>query len=221
MRPMNGVSHQQQSNAKRRFTSATLWTPAIPWLESHLPSDGRIVSAYRALRLLWVVFLMPLHLALCATTVLPLPEALQPPAWLLPGADLGWTRWQRLCMPFLRRMIWAITDVGSAPDLSPEEERSWTGWIVKAQHWIFGDGTHHVNVAVEDCPPAAEDEWIKDEAADPRGLVKPAPVPMFWFDAGSADQPMGGQASRRAKEGERVVLYFVGGGYAYGASLSG
>lgn len=201
-------------------TPFTLWQPSLLFIEAQLPDYGTTIAFYRLARLAWVIALLPLHFTLVLSTLL-LPRPLQPPQWLLPGAKQRWTTAQRLALPIVKRAIWALTDVGGAPRLSPEQERRWIGWLVRALELAYQDGGDRVRLSVEDCSPGDEawrQRWIKDEAIDPRGLVQPVAVPMFWFDArvGSAHAESGAWGSRRAKNGERVVLYFVGGGYCYG-----
>lgn len=171
----------------------------------------------------WVLLLLPLHFALCIGTLLPCPSSFKPSPSLLPGDSHGWTPLQRLFLPLVKRFIWALTDIGGAPQLTPEQERSWSARIVALQHAVFGDeGSRDVQLEVEDCYPGDEawkKEWIKGEAVDPRGLVKPGAVPMFWFEKSAPSGKSiedGAWRSRRARAGERVVLYFVGGGYCHG-----
>ncbi|ORY55319.1 Alpha/Beta hydrolase protein [Leucosporidium creatinivorum] len=206
-----------------RSTKFTLWQPSLP-LEHHLPDYGLTIALYRAARLAWVLLLIPFHFILAISTLL-LPRPLHPPPSLLPG-ETQWTFFQRLLLPLVKRVIWAITDVGGAPRLTPQQERRWIGWLVALLDFAYQDGGANVSLAVEDCVPgdaAWQRRWIKDEASDPYELVHPGPVPMFWFDAraGSEDVSVGARGSRRARDGERVVLYFVGGGYCYGSPTDG
>lgn len=221
--PSRSHSPGMSSSADESFagTPFSLWQPALPLsLERRLPDYGLTIAFYRFARLAWVLFTIPLHLILVMLALL-LPRPLQPPQWLLKGDQQRWTCAQRLALPLVKRAIWAITDVGGAPRLSPQQERRWIAWLVQALEVAYQDGGDDVRLAVEDCNPGDEgwhQRWHRDEAVDPTGVVQPSAVPMFWFDArvGSAHVAGGARGSRRATDGEGIVLYFVGGGYCYG-----
>lgn len=73
-----------------------------------------------------------------------------------------------------------------------------------------------MRIWVEDVPTmsrARAQEWLQGEALDPRGEVDPVKVPCFWLER----EESGDGRSRKARAGERVVLYLVGGGYVSGS----
>ncbi|KAK4058663.1 hypothetical protein OIO90_000107 [Microbotryomycetes sp. JL221] len=166
--------------------------------------------------------LMPLHLALCVLWRIGCTF----PEWLLPGDRHGWTFWQRLSYPFVKRMIWAITDIGSPPHYTPEQERTYNAPLVFVQHLAFwSDATlFSSRLRIEDCVLEDYDRmsWIQKEAIDPHGIVRPTRVPLFWFESKSHPElPDVKEGPRRARPGERVLLYFMGGGYVIGSPTQG
>ncbi|KAK4703261.1 hypothetical protein P7C70_g2956, partial [Phenoliferia sp. Uapishka_3] len=128
-------------------------------------------------------------------------------------------------MSFVKRCQWK----GSAPPVRVEQVLmgAWNDGKTKIPlssivvEWFGGlFGAHKVLIWVEDLPPlpkTVSDVWIRQEAVDPRGEVKPVTVPVFWLER---EQSGAGQR-RKARDGERVLLYLVGGGYTSGSPAEG
>ncbi|GAA5871637.1 hypothetical protein JCM8547_007104 [Rhodosporidiobolus lusitaniae] len=208
-------------------TQPSFWTPSIPPLERLLPAVSPLTTAYRALRLLWLVLTLPLHLTLVVLSLLPLSRALLP-SFLYHGKLQRWNPQQRLVYPLLRRLIWAICDVGSPGALTPAEEHEvplWA-WLLEKTTVLLGGGAK-VSVDVRDGrlpDKAQEDGWVKGEARDPRGEVGFEEVPLFWFER---EEQRGegygkGEEYWRARgDKDRVIVYFVGGGFVTGNPTEG
>ncbi|KAM0792478.1 hypothetical protein ACM66B_005152 [Microbotryomycetes sp. NB124-2] len=122
-------------------------------------------------------------------------------------------------------MIWAITDIGSPPHYSPQQERTYNASLVYVQHLAFwSDGTFGSKIRIEDCELSQDDSktWLASEALDPHGIVQPTRVPLFWFESNQKQPtPVIEHECRRARPGERVILYFMGGGYVIGSPTQG
>ncbi|GEM11659.1 lipase/esterase [Rhodotorula toruloides] len=206
-------------------TLPSFWTPSIPSLERHLPVCGPYVTLYRAFRIAWVLSLLPLHLVLVFLSLFP-PIQRVLPLWLVPGKLQGWNPQQRLIYPLLRRLIWAVCDVGQPGSLTPSGPRNvpiWA-WLLEAFTVRFGGGARvELDVADVEMPRrAVEEGWIKGGVVDPRGVVEFETVPCFWFEReGESKVGRGGGRWRARSENERVILYFVGGGYATGSPVEG
>ncbi|SCV69526.1 BQ2448_2546 [Microbotryum intermedium] len=234
----HGVSPVALSkNAKqplRLTTPFSLAIPAFPALDRRIAPYSQWLYPYRALRLLWVVVLIPVHVLLCILVALGCPIKSMVPASLYPVTQKhGWTLLQSICYPIVKRLIWAITDVGGAPRLSDDEVRTiprWTVWLLR----VIYPGSENVVVHCEDAEPSNEGAlgldvelvdastsiYYQGEAYDPSGIILPSSVPLFWFEHAGNEQKSH-IAGRRADPGERVVLYFVGGGYSYGSPIEG
>lgn len=169
-------------------TPNSFWRPSFPALESRLQPVGLQAGTLRILRFLWQVVTLPLWIALVLLdTVLPLPRTLVP---RIPS----WNFTQRLILPLLSRLIWAIT-FGLPPTwlLESREQRP-------VSKLLYMKG---VCVIQEDVSVSGFDAWITGPARDPLGIVKPAPVPCFWF------RPDGCEPFHTTEN--RVIMYLVGG----------
>lgn len=185
-------------------TRPTFWQPSWPSFEARFDGKRSIgVTLYRGLRLLWVAILMPVHLFFWTLAALRLSFLV--PDSALPGRAHGWNLLQRLFYPPLKRSLWSVSDIGAGPDFSAEQERAGCNWRVRLLQRVFRDGAHALPVEVNLTKLETEDEvmmWIRDEAVDPRGIIKPGDVPLFWLG--------------EARGNKRVIMYLVGGGYVAG-----
>ncbi|SCZ97011.1 BZ3500_MvSof-1268-A1-R1_Chr4-2g06929 [Microbotryum saponariae] len=218
----------------RLMTPFSLATPAFPALDRRIAPYSKWLLPYRALRLLWVVLLIPIHVLLCILVALGCPIESVVPTGLYPVTHKhSWTLLQSIFYPILKRLIWSITDVGGAPRFSDDEARTiprWTVWLLR----VVYPGSERVVVHVEDAEPSNEGAlgldvelvdastsiYYRGEAYDPSGVILPSSVPLFWFEQPRQEQKSH-VAGRRAGPRERVVLYFVGGGYSYGSPIEG
>ncbi|BGP14061.1 hypothetical protein JCM10213_002356 [Rhodosporidiobolus nylandii] len=209
-------------------TQPSFWTPSLPRLERRLPQHSRLVDLYRALRLAWVALTFPLHLGLLGLSLLPGFHQALLPAFLSPGKKQGWNPQQRLVYPLLRRIIWAVCDIGSPGALTPAEEHEvpWWAWALERFTVLVGGGAS-VKVDVRDAElpqEAQEGGWVKEEVLDPRGRITFEPVPVFWFERDGEEATAAGMGDWRWRargETDRVVLYFVGGGFVTGNPAEG
>ena len=206
-------------------TQPAFATPSIPALERRLATNSLATQLYRAVRLAWVALTFPLHLSLVALSATPLLPALLPDV-LVPGRTHGWTLAQRVVYPLLRRLIWAVCDVGSPGTLTPSDARAVPWWAAALEAFtVHIGGARHVAVEVEDVAlpkQARRDGWVQGDVLDPAGVVEFEPVPCFWFErdevtaaaAGSRRHEVSSASrwSARSKH-ERVIIYFVGGGF--------
>ncbi|KAK4706034.1 hypothetical protein P7C70_g182, partial [Phenoliferia sp. Uapishka_3] len=192
----------------------TFWTPSLPKFERSLDisASNPILLLYRLLRLSWVLFTFPLHifivLLLHFIPSFPIPVH-------VPGRYRSWTIIQRICYPLVSRSIWAIAAMGGAPsDVSFTSERT-IPISSRVVEWVGSTflGWEKVRIWVDDVEPKVKGEtWVRGQALDPRGEVLPVTVPCFWLER-DVEEVAGW---RKARDGERVVLYFVGGGYISG-----
>ncbi|BGO89778.1 hypothetical protein NBRC10512_004430 [Rhodotorula toruloides] len=207
-------------------TRPSFWTPSIPPLERHLPLSGPSITLYRALRIAWVLSLLPLHLFLVLLSLLPLFYRALPP-YLVPGKRQRWNPQQRLIYPLLRRVIWSVCDVGQPGSLTPSGPRTVPFWAWALEEFtvrIGGGARVELDVRDVEMPRRAREEgWVKGEVVDPRGRVEFGTVPCFWFERGGEGEGAGkGRGRCKARsEKERVILYFVGGVYATGSPVEG
>ncbi|BGP30255.1 hypothetical protein JCM10296v2_002007 [Rhodotorula toruloides] len=204
----------------------SFWTPSIPPLERHLPISGPLITLYRALRVCWVLSFLPLHLFLALLSLFsPFYRTL--PTWLVPGKRQRWNPQQRLIYPVLRRVIWSVCDVGQPGSLTPSGPRNvpFWAWLLEEFTVRVGGGARvELDVRDAEMPQRAREVgWFKGEVADPRGRVEFGPVPCFWFERkGESERAERGRGRWKARsEKERVILYFVGGGYATGSPVEG
>ncbi|GJN88377.1 hypothetical protein Rhopal_001343-T1 [Rhodotorula paludigena] len=209
-------------------TQPSFWTPSITPLERRLSTNSLSVQLYRALRICWVLSLVPLHLALVALALSPPVERALPPLFC-PGKRQRWNPQQRLVYPLLRRLIWAVCDVGSPGALTPSEERGiplWA-WLLEEFSVRVGGGARVIVDARDAELPvrAKERGWIKGDVVDPSGIVDFKPVPCFWFEREGEQASAAGRTGwdrwKARDERERVVLYFVGGGFVTGNPSEG
>ncbi|GAA6001165.1 hypothetical protein JCM10207_007440 [Rhodosporidiobolus poonsookiae] len=209
-------------------TQPSFWTPSLPPLERRMPMTGWSTTLYRLLRLSWVLATLPLHLFLTALSLLPLFHQHILPSWLSPGKKQRWTPAQRLVYPLLRRLIWAVCDIGSPGALTPAEatEVPLWGWALEVFTVYVGGGAK-VTVQVKDgaLPKRAEEDgWVKGEVRDPRGKIGFESVPLFWFEREGEERTAVGVGAERWKARgpkDRVIVYFVGGGFVTGNPAEG
>ncbi|GAA5829595.1 hypothetical protein JCM11251_000213 [Rhodosporidiobolus azoricus] len=205
-------------------TRPTFWTPSIPPFERRLPFTGPIVDAYRSVRLFWVLCTLPAHLFLVALSCLPLSRYLLP-SWLYPGKKQHWRPQQRLVYPILRRFIWAICDIGSPGALTPSEakESVWWGTLLEWVTVVLGGGARvDLEVVDVELPARAKEEgWVKGDVVDPGGLIDFRTVPMFFFERAGEVHGPGDERWKARGEEDRIVLYFVGGGFVTGNPTEG
>ncbi|GAA5929568.1 hypothetical protein JCM3775_002378 [Rhodotorula graminis] len=213
-------------------TQPSFATPSIPALERRLATNSLATQLYRALRLAWVAITFPLHLSLVALSAVPILPSLLPDALRLPGTDQGWTLPQRVVYPLLRRLIWAVCDVGSPGTLTPSDARAVPWWARALEDFtVRVGGAPHVAVEVHDVAlpeQARRGGWVRGDVLDPAGVVDFEPVPSFWFErdevTASSSRPREVSPSSRwsaRDKHERVIIYFVGGGFVTGNPSEG
>ncbi|BGP46252.1 hypothetical protein JCM10450v2_002092 [Rhodotorula kratochvilovae] len=208
-------------------TQPSFWTPSIPPLERRLATNSLPTQLYRALRLCWVALTLPTHLLLVVLSLTPL--ALVLPAALVPGKKQRWTPPQRLVYPLLRRLIWAVCDVGAPGALTPSEARNVPLWA-----WALEEFTVRVGRGARVCldvrdaalPQQARDEgWVTGDVVDHVGVIEFETVPCFWFEREGEERTAvareGEDRWRASHEDERVIVYFVGGGFVTGNPTEG
>lgn len=206
-------------------TRFSFWTPSFPRFESHsLPRDGLILGTFRLLRIVWFAASLPLHLTLLAISVLA-PRRIDTRILCpLSGFHPRWNAQQRLAYPLLRRIIWALADVGSADALTPNAEFKYPWWAWGLEEFtvrIGGGARVDVETSRVALPKAARDAgWFVGDALDPEDRVRPEPVPCFWFqrrdtrsESAAFTRIASTQKTGRVDKPERIILYFVGGGY--------
>ncbi|GAA5969996.1 hypothetical protein JCM11641_000224 [Rhodosporidiobolus odoratus] len=208
-------------------TQPSFWTPSLPFLERRLSANSRFIYAYRALRLTWVALTFPLHLWLVGLSLLPVSRFFLP-TFLYPGKKQRWTPPQQLVYPLLRRIIWAVCDIGSPGALTPAEEHEVPGWAWALERFtvlVGGGASVKVEVLDFEMPKRAwEDGWVKGEVLDFRGRIQVEKVPVFWFESEEDEGSASGQGTERWEargKDDRVVLYFVGGGFVTGNPAEG
>ncbi|KAM0755318.1 alpha/beta-hydrolase [Meredithblackwellia eburnea MCA 4105] len=201
-------------------TKCTFWTPNIAAIERHvdISSTSPLVWALRLTRLAWLIATIPIHVALVLVHFyypkLDLPLSLT-------GKDRpSWTLQQRIFYPLVGRFVWAIAGTGGSPgDFTPKGERAIPLSSVLTQWVSVKWGAEKLRVWVEDVEPWTGEEagsWFRSEVVDPRGEVNPVKVPCFWWEPHRH-----GGGARKAREGEKIVLYLVGGGYISGSPVEG
>lgn len=198
-------------------TPCSFWTPSIPPLEQRLPRHGLLVSTYRLLRVTWLLLTLPVHFTLLLASIVVVPT--QTYEWICSLADFHplWNPQQRLVYPLLRRAIWAIADIGSADALTPNAKFKfpWWAWALEEFTVRVGRGARvRLQMSAVEMPAhASEAGWIQGDVVDMSGETEFESVPCFWFER----EGRGGSwnVCRRAGKDERIVLYFVGGGYVY------
>ncbi|GAA6026814.1 hypothetical protein JCM8097_005880 [Rhodosporidiobolus ruineniae] len=208
-------------------TPPTFWTPSIPPLERRLSADSPLLTPYRALRLAWVVSTLPLHLFLVGLSLVPFFHH-RLPDFLSPGKKQRWNPQQRVVYPLLRRVIWAVSDVGNVGDLTPSspDRPVWWGTLLEKVTVVVGGGAKvHLDIRKVRLPDEAEGKgWVEGEVRDPRGRIGFEEVPLFWFEREGEERTAVGRGGDRWKarsEKDRVVVYFVGGGYVTGNPTEG
>ncbi|GAA5906173.1 hypothetical protein JCM8208_000653 [Rhodotorula glutinis] len=213
-------------------TQPSFATPSIPALERRLATNSLATHLYRAVRLVWVALTFPLHLSLVALSTVPILPSFLPDALHPAGTNQGWTLPQRVVYPLLRRLIWAVCDVGSPGTLTPSDARAVPAWARALEEFtVRVGGAARVAVEVEDVAlpeQARRDGWVQGDVLDPAGIVDFEPVPCFWFERDEATS----HSSRRREvssssrwsardKHERVIIYFVGGGFVTGNPSEG
>ncbi|GAA5903949.1 uncharacterized protein JCM6883_002037 [Sporobolomyces salmoneus] len=213
----------------KKRTRFNWWTPSIPLLESH-PSFSSIFSGstllltiYRTFRLSYLLLTTPLHL-LCIFLSFP-PFSLDFSSIF----DSHWTPTQKLVYPFLRRIIWALADVGDPNVLTRSTEEGYTPWWA----WALEEFTvrigrrERVEVTKErgvEMPKEVwEKGWIRQDSLvvdKTRRGIQLEPVNLFWFELKRKKRSR--KDGFRAKdEGERCVMYLFGGGFVCGSPGEG
>lgn len=194
----------------------TFFTPSIPYFERRIPPTPlhplHLILAF--IRLQWVLFTLPIHVLLVIFHLF-FPQVTLPIT--IGGRGRKWNTGQLLLYPLITRLIWAGPGAGvGPPDISEEAARSIPVMSTLVQR--IGGG-EKVNVWIDDVEPAKEG-WIVGDAVDPRGEVIPKMVPCFWLEL-EGDSKINLNRRRAAKEGERICLYLVGGGYIGGNPVKG
>ncbi|GAA5989108.1 hypothetical protein JCM10908_001161 [Rhodotorula pacifica] len=211
-------------------TQFSFWTPSIPSLERGLPQGGVLISTYRLVRTAWLVFTLPLHLALLAASLVAPSPSHRAVLCRLGEFHPTWNPQQRLVYPLLRRVIWAIADIGSADALTPNARFKfpWWAWALEEFTVRVGRGARvRLETTEVEMPAQAwEHGWVQGDVVDSAGEVQFGAVPCFWFerdDRKARGTSTGAEHSlaRKARENERIVLYFVGGGYVTGSPTEG
>ena len=198
-------------------TACSFWTPSISPLEQRLPRHGLLVSTYRLLRVTWLLLILPVHFTLLLASIVVVPTRTHESICSLADFHPLWNPQQRLVYPLLRRAIWAIADIGSADALTPNAKFKFPWWAWALEEFTVRVGRRaRVRLqmsAVEMPAHASEADWIQGDVVDMAGETEFETVPCFWFEregrGGSRD------VCRTAGKDERIVLYFVGGGYVY------
>lgn len=221
------------SDRRKTRTRFSLWTPAFPSLEScffasisHSPPWS--LALYRLFRLSYLLLTTPLHLSCIFLSLEPL-------SFRFPSIfDPTWTPTQKLVYPFLRRIIWALADVGDPNVLTRSTEAGDTpmwAWCLEEFTVMIGRGAR-VDVKKEPEVGLPEQVWDKgwvtrnDAVFDRTGrIVNFKPVNLFWFErvAEQGDRDHQERDGFKAREGgrERVVMYLFGGGFVCGSPGEG
>ena len=194
---------------------SSFWRPAFPGIERRIPPASNLNFAVKLLRLGWVLFLLPLHLALVLGHHLsPAPSVVPPPGWV-PGVTRQWTVGQRVLYPVAGRLVWALTGIGQLVDYGAWLERE-VPPFTRVLMWLLSLGRIRMEVElIELSDVARAEEWVRGEAADPMGVVRPERVAGFWVNgqrdkAADRLKAAGLGVAKRRVAGGRVVLYLAG-----------
>ncbi|GAA5882635.1 hypothetical protein JCM16303_002084 [Sporobolomyces ruberrimus] len=207
----------------KKRTRFNWWTPSFPLFESRFfpisNSSTFLLPIYRSLRLFYLVTTTLFHLTFLIFS-LP-PFSLHFPSIF----DPKWTATQRLVYPFLRRIIWALADVGDPNVLTrstEEGETPWWAWGLEEFTVRIGRG-ERVKVQKERGVRLPEEACRKGWFVGERG-AELAKVNLFWFERekeqGRSAQREEGRFEPRS-ENERIVMYLFGGGYVCGSPGEG
>ncbi|GAA5987701.1 hypothetical protein JCM5350_008075 [Sporobolomyces pararoseus] len=208
-------------------TRFNFWTPSFPLIESRffssISSSPLIpLTLYRLFRLSYLVLTTPFHLSLLLLSLPPLSlgfPSIFDPSWS--------SITQKLVYPFLRRIIWALADVGDPNVLTrstSEGETPIWAWILEEFTVRIGRG-ERVFVRKEErvrLPTEVwERGWVNEVTGDEQ--VEFEPVNLFWFER-ECDRSKGDEEDwfRARDDGnERVVMYLLGGGFVCGSPGEG
>lgn len=199
---------------------STFYCPTFPVLESKLDQNNKtIIYIHRALRLCWILFCLPLHvisILLYKFTSAPIPD-------FLVQASIqhkNWNLYQSLFYPIITRLLYAIASSGLPP---LEDSRN----VPFSSKVVAHFDKNKIDVRQEDIRlPKDLGTWFRDEAVDIRGIVIPMEVNSFWLEVRKGEMELkdlemkiGATPTSRKKDGERVILYLVGGGYIVGGGV--
>ncbi|KAM0754762.1 alpha/beta-hydrolase, partial [Meredithblackwellia eburnea MCA 4105] len=194
----------------------TFWTPSIRAIDSRISaqSSSTALKFYRYSRLSWVIITIPLHIL--TSLIVTVAPTLPLPIWVPGRHRPTWTWRQRFIYPIFHRIVWSFTGVGGPLwEITDQDAREISTIVLAEEKKRPQD--KRVHVWVEDIqPPRDEERWIVNEAVDPRGEVLPQATPCFWFDLEKNES-----GRRLARDGERVVLFFIGGAYTLGNPSAG
>lgn len=187
------------------------WHPsARPEFEASL--RGWPLYFYLLLRKIYVYLLLPFRALLI---VLGVPIGPTRPSW---------TTKQKIVIPFLNHQMWSIRGLGSPPRQSFDDLREVPPSAERRYGKPRKDDPHGVTADQLDLPLMDSDRakrWYipasEGGVLDPKGIVQPHRVPTYTFWREPLEY--GGTAFSLAREGERVILYLVGGGYVEGSPM--
>ncbi|GAA5947469.1 hypothetical protein JCM3765_001692 [Sporobolomyces pararoseus] len=213
--------------SKDQRTRFNLWTPSFPLLESRFfssisSSPSLPLTLYRLFRLSYLVATTPLHLSLLVLSLPPL-------SFKFPSIfDPSWSSvTQKLVYPFLRRIIWALADVGDPNVLTRSTQEGDTptwAWILEEFTVRFGGG-ERVVVKKEKGVTLPREVWERGWASELTGdeQVEFEPVNLFWFERVTEGRKGENEDWFRVRDDgkERIVMYLFGGGFVCGSPGEG
>lgn len=178
----------------------------------------------------WLIALLPLQFTIILL-FFKIPS-FPIPIFLIPSTSRhrNWNLLQALIYPIVSSLLWAIPGTGGLPPLFKESKS-----IPFSAKVLCYFNKIKVNVKQVDIKlsSAESKEWIKNEALDVTGVVVPVDVSCFWLEVILEDDQeeiidlkdleikvgFTPRVKSQNKEDEKVVLYFVGGGYVIGSPL--
>ncbi|GAA6006524.1 hypothetical protein JCM11491_004994 [Sporobolomyces phaffii] len=203
-------------------TRFSWWTPACAALErgafpilSSSPSSRLVLTLYRSLRVAYVVVTIPFHLVYLVLSLPPL--ALELPT---SPFDPEWTPAQKLVYPFLRRIIWALADVGDPNVLTRSTDRGDVPW------WALALEQFTVSVGRGAKVDVTEQQSVTQPATSIPTFgtgIEPGKVNLFWYERRNrhASRRIDDEWYRPRERQERIVLYLFGGGFVCGSPGEG
>ncbi|GAA5931686.1 uncharacterized protein JCM15063_001538 [Sporobolomyces koalae] len=216
------------SEDPRKRSRFSWWTPSIPLVERNLSiatSTSIFLTLYRLWRLSYLAATTPAHLGCIVLS--------SPPINLQFGSIFHpeWSAVQKLVYPILRRLIWALADVGDPNVLTRstrEGDVPWWALALEESTVRIGRGrrVHYEKETIEIPQRAWVNGWITGDVLDDAGPVDPKHVNLFWFETSDA---AGHTASLRSARDryrprnphERIVMYLFGGGFVCGSPGEG